>query len=97
MNNEHPAITIGGVTFDRVSYDPAADVLYRHIGDPASAIDFGESPEGHHLRFNGDHRLVGITMVGIRQDLDAGRKITVTIPEAVEIAASDLRRVVPAA
>jgi hypothetical protein len=36
-------------------------------------------------------------MVGVRQDLDAGRKITVTIPEAVEVAESDLRRVVPAA
>ena len=97
MSNEHPAITIGDVTFDRVNYDPEADVLYLHVGDPASAVDFGESPEGHHLRFDGDHHLVGITMVGVRHDLDAGRKITVTIPEAVEVAESDLRRVVPAA
>ena len=97
MSSEHPAITVGGVTFDHVNYDSDADVLYRHVGDPASAVDFDESPDGHHLRFDEAHHLVGITMVGIRQDLDAGRKITVTIPEAVEIAASDLRRVVPAA
>lgn len=28
MSSEHPAITIGGVTFDQVNYDPDADVLY---------------------------------------------------------------------
>lgn len=39
MDTKHPAITIGGVTFDRVSSDPAADVLYLHVGDPASAVD----------------------------------------------------------
>jgi uncharacterized protein YuzE len=97
MSTEHPGLTIGGITFDRVDYDADADVLYLHVGDPASAVDFDESPEGHHLRFDAHHHLVGITMVGVRHDLDAGRKITVTIPEAVEVAESDLRRVVPAA
>ena len=97
MSTEHPGLTIGGVIFDRVDYDPDADVLYLHVGDPASAVEFDESPEGHHLRFDTQHHLVGITMVGVRQDLNAGRKITVTIPEAVEVAESDLRRVVPAA
>jgi uncharacterized protein YuzE len=55
------SITIGGTTFDRVSYDSDADVLYLHVGDPSSAVDFDESPEGHALRFDSTGRLVGVT------------------------------------
>ena len=45
------SITIADTTFDRVRYDAGADVLYLHKADPAEAVDFDESPEGHHLRF----------------------------------------------
>ena len=38
-----------GSTFDHVDYDADADVLYLHVGDPANATDFDESPEGHAL------------------------------------------------
>jgi hypothetical protein len=37
-------------TFDNVSYDAAADVLYLHVGDPSTPADSDESPEGHALR-----------------------------------------------
>ncbi|MGH9073616.1 MAG: hypothetical protein ACRDZQ_05805, partial [Acidimicrobiales bacterium] len=56
-----------------------------HIGEPSDAVSFDESPEGHHLRFDANARLVGITLVGVRQDLEAGRKIVVTLPGPVEI------------
>lgn len=78
-------ITVAGVTFDNVDYDAEADVLYLHVGDPASAVGFDESPEGHHLRFDASGELVGITVVGARQDLNASGKVVVTVPERVEI------------
>lgn len=97
MSSAHSGMRLGGITFDHVTYDADGDVLYLHLGDPSEAVDFEESPEGHHLRFDTHHRLVGVTLVGVRQDLEAGRKISVTIPEAVEIDERELRRVVPAA
>jgi uncharacterized protein YuzE len=90
-------IIIAGVEFDRVRYDAGADVLYLHVGDPATAMDFDESPEGHHLRFNAEGHLVGITLIGVREDLETGRQVTVTLPEPVEVAESELRRVIQAA
>lgn len=62
-----------------------ADVLYLHVGDPASAVGFGESPKDHHLRFDASGNLVGITVVGARQDLKASGKVVVTVPARVEI------------
>ncbi len=92
-----PNITIAGVTFDNVDYDAGADVLYLHVGDPSSAVEFDESPEGHNLRYDASGKLVGITMVGVREDLDAGRSIAVTIPERIEVDSNQLELVVHAA
>ena len=90
-------ITIAGVSFDRVRHDAEADVLYLHAGDPSTAKDFDESPEGHHLRFDSEGRLVGITLVGVRRDLEAGHRVTVTVPEPVEVGEIELRRAIQAA
>jgi uncharacterized protein YuzE len=73
-------ITIGGVTFDRVVYDREGDVLYLHVGDPTTAVDFAESPEGHALRYDAAGRLVGLTIVHARQLLARNGRITVTLP-----------------
>jgi uncharacterized protein YuzE len=73
-------VTIGGTTFDRVRYDREADVLYLHVGDPATAVDFDESPEGHALRYDAAGRLVGLTIVGARRLLAREGRITVTLP-----------------
>ncbi len=78
-------------------YDSDADVLYLHVGEPASAVDFDESPEGHHLRFDGDGQVIGITMVGVARGLEAGRVLTVTLPERVELDLVDLRGVLGSA
>jgi uncharacterized protein YuzE len=78
------SITFAGITFDRVSYDRDVDVLYLHVGDPESAVDFDESPEGHHLRFDSEGKLVGITLLHPRSLLEREGSITITIPEHVE-------------
>jgi uncharacterized protein YuzE len=63
-------IHIGPYTFDRVRYDRDADVLYLSQGDPARAVDFDETPEGHAVSFDQQGDLVGLTLVDIRQLID---------------------------
>jgi uncharacterized protein YuzE len=75
------SVTIGSVTFDRVSNDRDADVLYLSVGDPARAVGFDESVEGHALRYDVDGRLVGLTIVGARQLLEGRASIVVTPPQ----------------
>ncbi len=74
-------LTIGSITFDRVSYDRDADVLYLSVGDPESAVDFDESAEGHALRYDGEGRLVGLTIVGASGLLERDGEIVVTPPQ----------------
>lgn len=37
-------VTVGKTIFDNVACDRADDVLYLHVGDPGTAVDFDESP-----------------------------------------------------
>ncbi|MEA2669811.1 MAG: hypothetical protein QOG45_31 [Chloroflexota bacterium] len=60
-------------------------MLYLHVGDPRSAVDFDESLEGHALRFRIGGRLVGLTIVGARWLLAQGGPLTITVPRRVEI------------
>lgn len=83
-------VTIGNVTFDNVFYDAEADVLYLHVGDPHTAVDFDESPEGHALRFNAGGELVGVTIVSPRHFLDRDGKVEISLPKHVEIGRSAL-------
>jgi uncharacterized protein YuzE len=78
-------VTIGSIVFDRVRYDATGDVLYLHRADPASAVDFDASPEGHHLRFDADGRLIGVTIVNAKWLLDHEGKIVLTVPDRLEI------------
>ncbi len=83
-------VTIADTTFDRVSYDREVDVLYLHVGDPRTAVDFEGTPEGHHVRFDQEGKLVGITIVGAQRELERYGRITITIPERVEVASDAL-------
>lgn len=91
------SVTIADITFDRVRYDEDGDVLYLHSGDPADAVDFDESPEGHHLRFSAGGQLVGITIVRPGWLLEHEGKITITLPEQVSIDREELREALSAA
>lgn len=79
------SVTLGNLTFDRVRYDAGGDVLYLHRGDPHRAVDFDESPEGHALRFDAGGELVGVTIVRPRWLLEHDGKITITIPDRIEV------------
>ena len=89
-------ITVGSITFDHVSYDRDADVLYLSVGDPAEAVDFDESAEGHALRYDADGRLVGITIVNARRLLEREGAIVVTPPQ-LQVNGDELADVLTAA
>lgn len=74
-------VTIAGITFDRVRYDAEADVLYLHVGEPSTAVDFDASAEGHHIRYGADGAIVGLTIVNARRLLDRDGEIAITLPE----------------
>jgi uncharacterized protein YuzE len=78
-------ITIGTFTFDNVFYDAEVDVLYLHMGDPSTAVDFDESPEGHALRFDADGSLVGVTILNAKSLIDRDGEIAITLPEVVHV------------
>ena len=88
-------VTIAGITFDRVVYDRNADVLYLHVGEPSSAVDFDGTPEGHHTRYGPDGSLVGLTIVSARRLLEEDGEIVVTLPEQT-VRAPDLGAVLAA-
>ncbi len=90
-------ITIGHTTFDHVTYDEDADVLYLHVGDPSTGVSFEESPEGHAWRFDSGGRLVGLTILHARWLLDNETPIALTIPERVEVDPQQLAPAIHAA
>ena len=55
-------IRFGGLEFDHVVYDPVADVLYLSVGDPREPARQESSPEGHLVRYDGEDRVIGITV-----------------------------------
>ena len=61
--------------FDTAHYDREADALYLSVGDPARAVDFDETPEGHALRYDKHGELNGVTIVGARRLVDEHRGI----------------------
>jgi uncharacterized protein YuzE len=86
-------VSVGPYTFDNVSYDGEADVLYLHTGDPSTGVDFDESPEGHALRFGVAQNLVGVTIVGVKPLLERDGKVMITVPKVVRV---DAEAIAPA-
>ncbi len=76
-------VRIANIDFDRVDYDAGADVLYLAADDPALAVEFDETPEGHAVRFDAAGRLIGITIVNARRLLDQNGGIRITLPETI--------------
>jgi hypothetical protein len=87
---ERVDITIGSFSFDHADFDAENDVLYLHIGPPRPA-EGEETPEGHVVRYApGTSRVVGLTVLGVRQSLERDGGLAVTIPETVEATAEQL-------
>lgn len=84
-------ITIGNVTFDHATYDDRGDVLYLHVGErAAAAADSLGTPEGHAVRYNDAGEVIGVTIINARWLLDRDGKITITIPERIDVSADAL-------
>jgi uncharacterized protein YuzE len=83
-------VTVGNVTFDHATYDQRGDVLYLHVGDRQAAADALGTPEGHAVRYDESGEVIGITIVNARWLLDRDGKITITIPERVDVSADAL-------
>lgn len=89
-------VRLAGIDFDNNFYDRDADVLYLHVGDPSTAVDFDATPEGHHTRYGSDGSLVGVTIVNARWLLQQDGEIALTLPQQ-RVVARDLGSVlVPA-
>jgi uncharacterized protein YuzE len=89
-------VKIAGIEFDNNFYDRDADVLYLHVGDPGSAVDFDGTPEGHHTRYGPDGSLVGLTIVNARWLLEQDGEIMLTLGEQ-QVHATDIGSVLAAA
>lgn len=85
-------LTVGETTFDNLSYDREADVLYLSVGASQPANQTFGTPEGHAVRLDRDHRIIGITLVSARALLARG-DLEVTLPQVVDIARSELEDV----
>jgi YD repeat-containing protein len=77
------SVTIATIDFDRADYDRDADVLYLSIGDPARAVEFDETADGHALRYDADGHLVGVTIVGARQLVEQHSDVRLEAPITV--------------
>lgn len=84
------SVTIADITFDRVEYDAEADVLYLHVGDPSSAVDFDETPEGHAVRLDGEGNIVGLTLVRPKRLLERNGELRITLPVPSDVSADQL-------
>jgi uncharacterized protein YuzE len=89
-------VRVGGYEFDDVAYDADADVLYLHRGEPKPAAETLATPEGHAVRFDASHRVMGITIVNIKWLAERDGQITISIPERIEAPASDFADVLVA-
>jgi uncharacterized protein YuzE len=76
------SVQIGPYTFDRVRYDRDADVLYLATGDPARAVDFDETPDGHAVSYDASGELVGLTLIDVRRLLAGanGDELQIELP-----------------
>ncbi len=82
------SVQIGPYTFDRVRYDRDADVLYLAHGDPARAVDFDETPEGHAVSYDAKGELIGLTLIDVSRLLEKakGEKVLIELPATADSA-----------
>ena len=79
-------IRLGEHLFDDVFYDSEGDVLYMSKGKPVPAAKTVASPEGHAIRLNASHEIIGITVVGARWLAVHDGRIVITVPNSIDSA-----------
>ena len=89
-------VTIVGIEFDDVVYDKKGDVLYLHVGDPGSAVEFDGTAEGDGTSYGPDGSLVGLTILNAKLRLDEDGEIVLTLPEH-RVVVTDLGHAIAAA
>ena len=89
-------LTIAGIPFDHHHYDPRGDVLYLSVGEPKAAAHGLETPEGHHVSYDDDWAVVGLTLLNVRWLLDRDGSLILTWPP-VRLDAEQLDGVLAAA
>lgn len=82
-------VTIGETTFDDISYDRDADVLYLSVGKPRPAAQTYGTPEGHAVRYDAGGHIIGITLVNAKLLLDRG-DVQVTVPRTLNVRREEL-------
>lgn len=87
---DHMTITIGNLTFDHATYDDVGDVLYLHAGERQAAAETYGTPEGHAVRYDDAGEVIGVSIVNARWLLERDGKITITIPERIDVTADVL-------
>jgi hypothetical protein len=82
-------LRLGSIAFDYANYDAEFDVLYLRVGEsePSEAED---TPEGHAIHYAmGTERIVALTLFSPRYILEREGRLTVTLPEAIEIRSAE--------
>jgi uncharacterized protein YuzE len=74
-------IKLAGIEFDNNFYDREVDVLYLHVGDASTSVDWADTEEGDGVSYAADGSLVGVTILNARWRLDRDGKIVLTMPE----------------
>jgi uncharacterized protein YuzE len=75
-------VRIGNLEFDNVCYDADADVLYLSTGAPREPARQESTPEGHLVRYDGEGRVIGVTIVNAKWLVE--RRGDITIPLRVD-------------
>jgi uncharacterized protein YuzE len=91
------SITIANTTFNNVKYDAVGDVLYLNVGDPADAVTFDDTPEGHNVGWNAAGEIVAVALLHPRWLLEQNGKVAITLPQHVEVGADALDQALAAA
>ena len=73
------ALRAGRHTFTYATYDASSDVIYASLGGPPRGTR-EPTPEHHFWRFDDEGRLVGITFVNPRRQLEEEGAVYVTLP-----------------
>jgi uncharacterized protein YuzE len=86
-------VTIAGIAFDNNLYDREFDILYLHVGDPATSVDWDETAEGDGVSYGPDGAVDGLTILNAKLRIEEDGEIVLTFPEQ-RVVARDVHAVI---